>query len=67
MGLDGVGFVASEGVLSSLGAGVGAADEGEEGMALPFEGVLVVVVSIGTAMLRAAVGITLDEQGVLLA
>lgn len=66
MGLDGVGFVASEGVLLSLGVGVGAADEGGEGVALPLEGVLVVV-SIGTAMLGVAVDVTFDEQGVLLA
>jgi len=66
VGLDGVGFVASGGVLPSLGVGVGAADESEERVALPLEGVLVVV-SIGTAMLGVAVDVTLDEQGVLLA
>jgi hypothetical protein len=67
VGLDGVGFVASEGCLSSLSAGVGAAAEDEEGVALPFEGVFGVIVSIGTTMLGAAVDVTLDEQGVLLA
>jgi hypothetical protein len=66
---EGVLSSSSHGSSSSLGAGVGVGRTSVEdviGVAFPFDGVFNVVVSMGTAVLGAEVGVISDEQGVLL-